>query len=59
MIRGAKRPAGRVSRWSWASSGWLVAAAVPPDETAAWLLGRGSRGWVRAAAALPAAASDE
>ncbi|REH23723.1 MULTISPECIES: cyclic Di-GMP phosphodiesterase RmdB [unclassified Streptomyces] len=42
-----------------AVQGWLVAAAMPPEETTAWLLARGSRGWVRAAAALPAAASDE
>ncbi|MBQ1096502.1 bifunctional diguanylate cyclase/phosphodiesterase [Streptomyces sp. b94] len=42
-----------------AVQGWLVAAAMPPEETTAWLLARGSRGWVRAAAALPAAATDE
>ncbi|MGV9593981.1 cyclic Di-GMP phosphodiesterase RmdB [Streptomyces tendae] len=42
-----------------AVQGWLVAAAMPPDETTAWLLARGSRGWVRTVAALPAAASDE
>jgi diguanylate cyclase (GGDEF)-like protein len=38
-----------------AVQGWLVAAAMPPDETTAWLLARGSRGWQRPAAALPAA----
>ncbi|MDF3302451.1 putative bifunctional diguanylate cyclase/phosphodiesterase [Streptomyces tropicalis] len=42
-----------------AVQGWLVAAAMPPDETTAWLRARGSRGWQRPAAALPAAASDE
>ncbi|MER7487451.1 bifunctional diguanylate cyclase/phosphodiesterase [Streptomyces sp. NPDC126497] len=42
-----------------AVQGWLVAAAMPPEEMTAWLLARGSRGWVRAAAALPAAAADE
>ncbi|MFG2884403.1 putative bifunctional diguanylate cyclase/phosphodiesterase [Streptomyces sp. NPDC048297] len=38
-----------------AVQGWLVAAAMPPDETTAWLLARGSRGWQRPRAALPAA----
>ncbi|MFR9797067.1 putative bifunctional diguanylate cyclase/phosphodiesterase [Streptomyces sp. MS06] len=42
-----------------AVQGWLVAAAMPADETTAWLRARGSRGWVRPAAALPAAATDE
>ncbi|MFD0317428.1 putative bifunctional diguanylate cyclase/phosphodiesterase [Streptomyces flavalbus] len=42
-----------------AVQGWLVAAAMPPDEMTAWLLARGSRGWQRPAAALPAAATDE
>ncbi|PZH17363.1 GGDEF-domain containing protein [Streptomyces sp. NTH33] len=42
-----------------AVQGWLVAAAMPPEETTAWLRARGSRGWVRPAAALPAAAADE
>ncbi|MFF5855173.1 putative bifunctional diguanylate cyclase/phosphodiesterase [Streptomyces sp. NPDC012751] len=37
-----------------AVQGWLVAAAMPPDETTAWLLARGSRGWQRPRAALPA-----
>ncbi|MEU6573847.1 bifunctional diguanylate cyclase/phosphodiesterase [Streptomyces sp. NPDC046805] len=40
-----------------AVQGWLVAAAMPPEETTAWLRARGSRGWQRAA--LPAAASDD
>ncbi|MGW0907994.1 putative bifunctional diguanylate cyclase/phosphodiesterase [Streptomyces sp. NPDC002853] len=30
-----------------AVQGWLVAAAMPPDETTAWLRARGSRGWRR------------
>ncbi|KUL26013.1 putative bifunctional diguanylate cyclase/phosphodiesterase [Streptomyces regalis] len=38
-----------------AVQGWLVAAAMPPEETTAWLRARGSRGWVRPKAALPAA----
>ncbi|MFF8593255.1 putative bifunctional diguanylate cyclase/phosphodiesterase [Streptomyces sp. NPDC015220] len=42
-----------------AVQGWLVAAAMPPGETTAWLRARGSRGWVRPAAALPAAAAEE
>ncbi|MFH8222836.1 putative bifunctional diguanylate cyclase/phosphodiesterase [Streptomyces sp. NPDC018057] len=42
-----------------AVQGWLVAAAMPPEETTAWLRARGSRGWIRPAAALPAAATDE
>ncbi|MGV9993055.1 putative bifunctional diguanylate cyclase/phosphodiesterase [Streptomyces sp. NPDC003374] len=42
-----------------AVQGWLVAAAMPPGETTAWLRARGSRGWIRPAAALPAAATDE
>ncbi|MFD3625725.1 putative bifunctional diguanylate cyclase/phosphodiesterase [Streptomyces sp. NPDC058726] len=42
-----------------AVQGWLVAAAMPPDETTAWLLARGSRGWQRPAAALPAARTAE
>ncbi|MFF3269545.1 putative bifunctional diguanylate cyclase/phosphodiesterase [Streptomyces chrestomyceticus] len=32
-----------------AVQGWLVAAAMPPDETTAWLLARGERGWQREA----------
>jgi diguanylate cyclase (GGDEF)-like protein len=42
-----------------AVQGWLVAAAMPADEATAWLRARGSRGWQRPAAALPAAATDE
>ncbi|MGW0948824.1 putative bifunctional diguanylate cyclase/phosphodiesterase [Streptomyces sp. NPDC002623] len=42
-----------------AVQGWLVAAAMPPEETTAWLRARGSRGWQRPRAALPAAATDE
>ncbi|MBO1336361.1 EAL domain-containing protein [Streptomyces sp. VRA16 Mangrove soil] len=42
-----------------AVQGWLVAAAMPPDETTAWLRARGDRGWQRAAAALPAVPGDE
>jgi diguanylate cyclase (GGDEF)-like protein len=38
-----------------AVQGWLVAAAMPPEETTAWLLARGSRGWQRPRAALPSA----
>ncbi|WP_406839002.1 putative bifunctional diguanylate cyclase/phosphodiesterase [Streptomyces sp. AHU1] len=38
-----------------AVQGWLVAAAMPPDEATAWLLARGARGWQRPRAALPAA----
>lgn len=30
-----------------AVQGWLVAAAMPPDETTAWLRARGERGWQR------------
>ncbi|MEU8568749.1 bifunctional diguanylate cyclase/phosphodiesterase [Streptomyces pathocidini] len=30
-----------------AVQGWLVAAAMPPDETTAWLRLRGERGWQR------------
>ncbi|GGS96506.1 putative bifunctional diguanylate cyclase/phosphodiesterase [Streptomyces cinerochromogenes] len=37
-----------------AVQGWLVAAAMPPEETTAWLLARGSQGWQRPRAALPA-----
>ncbi|MGW0770880.1 putative bifunctional diguanylate cyclase/phosphodiesterase [Streptomyces sp. NPDC002676] len=38
-----------------AVQGWLVAAAMPPEETTAWLRARGSKGWQRSPAALPAA----
>lgn len=37
-----------------AVQGWLVAAAMPPEETTAWLQARGPRGWQRPRAALPA-----
>ena len=30
-----------------AVQGWLVAAAMPPDEATSWLLARGERGWQR------------
>ncbi|NBM15961.1 bifunctional diguanylate cyclase/phosphodiesterase [Streptomyces sp. GC420] len=39
-----------------AVQGWLVAAAMPPGETTAWLLARGERGW-RRPAELPAGPS--
>ncbi|MCX4765169.1 bifunctional diguanylate cyclase/phosphodiesterase [Streptomyces sp. NBC_01275] len=42
-----------------AVQGWLVAAAMPPEDMTAWLRARGSRGWQRPAAALPAATVDE
>ncbi|MFJ8718454.1 putative bifunctional diguanylate cyclase/phosphodiesterase [Streptomyces violaceus] len=42
-----------------AVQGWLVAAAMPPEETTAWLRARGSRGWQRPRAALPAATADD
>ncbi|MEU6388987.1 bifunctional diguanylate cyclase/phosphodiesterase [Streptomyces sp. NPDC046939] len=42
-----------------AVQGWLVAAAMPPDETTAWLRARGSRGWQRTPAALPAVPGDD
>ncbi|WP_175411493.1 bifunctional diguanylate cyclase/phosphodiesterase [Streptomyces sp. TRM64462] len=42
-----------------AVQGWLVAAAMPPGETTAWLRARGERGWHRPAAALPPSPSDE
>ncbi|GGZ77441.1 putative bifunctional diguanylate cyclase/phosphodiesterase [Streptomyces echinoruber] len=42
-----------------AVQGWLVAAAMPADETTAWLRARGSRGWQRPAAALPAATTSD
>jgi diguanylate cyclase (GGDEF)-like protein len=42
-----------------AVQGWLVAAAMPPEETTAWLRARGPRGWQRPRAALPAATADE
>ncbi|WP_043680206.1 putative bifunctional diguanylate cyclase/phosphodiesterase [Streptomyces xylophagus] len=42
-----------------AVQGWLVAAAMPPEDMTAWLRARGSRGWQRPRAALPAAAADD
>lgn len=42
-----------------AVQGWLVAAAMPAEETTAWLRARGSRGWQRPRAALPAATADD
>jgi diguanylate cyclase (GGDEF)-like protein len=42
-----------------AVQGWLVAAAMPPDEATAWLRARGARGWQRpalSASARPASA---
>ncbi|UNO39788.1 bifunctional diguanylate cyclase/phosphodiesterase [Streptomyces sp. MST-110588] len=36
-----------------AVQGWLVAAAMPPDETTAWLRARGERGWQREADRAP------
>ncbi|MET7685223.1 bifunctional diguanylate cyclase/phosphodiesterase [Streptomyces sp. NPDC005423] len=42
-----------------AVQGWLVAAAMPADETTAWLRARGSRGWQRPRAALPAATAED
>ncbi|MFV2117366.1 putative bifunctional diguanylate cyclase/phosphodiesterase [Streptomyces sp. Act-28] len=41
-----------------AVQGWLVAAAMPPNETTAWLRARGVHGWHRPAPALPPAPSD-
>jgi diguanylate cyclase (GGDEF)-like protein len=42
-----------------AVQGWLVAAAMPPDETTNWLRARGERGWQRpAVAATPVLAPD-
>ncbi|MDI9885184.1 bifunctional diguanylate cyclase/phosphodiesterase [Streptomyces sp. HNM0645] len=42
-----------------AVQGWLVAAAMPPQETTAWLLARGEHGWRRPVGELPAAAPSE
>ncbi|WUV84884.1 bifunctional diguanylate cyclase/phosphodiesterase [Streptomyces sp. NBC_01476] len=36
-----------------AVQGWLVAAAMPPDEATAWLRARGTRGWQRPALLPP------
>ncbi|MEU9981146.1 bifunctional diguanylate cyclase/phosphodiesterase [Streptomyces sp. NPDC050856] len=41
-----------------AVQGWLVAAAMPPSETTAWLRARDEHGWHRPSAALPPAATD-
>ncbi|WP_299533850.1 bifunctional diguanylate cyclase/phosphodiesterase [uncultured Streptomyces sp.] len=40
-----------------AVQGWLVAAAMPPQETTAWLLARGEHGWRRPAELEAAAAA--
>ncbi|MGP3981069.1 putative bifunctional diguanylate cyclase/phosphodiesterase [Streptomyces sp. KR80] len=40
-----------------AVQGWLVAAAMPPDETTAWLRLRGEQGWSRAASGADLAVS--
>jgi EAL domain-containing protein (putative c-di-GMP-specific phosphodiesterase class I) len=40
-----------------AVQGWLVAAAMPPDEATNWLRARGERGWQRPAAPAAAVAS--
>lgn len=42
-----------------AVQGWLVSAAMPPDETTAWLRARGAPRRTPPAPALPAAAGDE
>ncbi|MGW7364593.1 putative bifunctional diguanylate cyclase/phosphodiesterase [Streptomyces sp. NPDC054841] len=42
-----------------AVQGWLVAAAMPPQETTAWLRARGEHGWRRPAAELPAGSTVE
>ncbi|WP_236239831.1 bifunctional diguanylate cyclase/phosphodiesterase [Streptomyces sp. CC228A] len=42
-----------------AVQGWLVAAAMPPAETTAWLRARGKHGWRRPAAALPPSPSGQ
>ncbi|MFF7156419.1 EAL domain-containing protein [Streptomyces sp. NPDC008139] len=42
-----------------AVQGWLVAAAMPPDEATAWLRARGERGWQRPVAALAATPEPE
>ncbi|MFF8287647.1 putative bifunctional diguanylate cyclase/phosphodiesterase [Streptomyces sp. NPDC016309] len=41
-----------------AVQGWLVAAAMPPAETTAWLRARGEAGWHRPPRALPPAPQD-
>jgi diguanylate cyclase (GGDEF)-like protein len=42
-----------------AVQGWLVAAAMPPDEATAWLRARGERGWQRPGALRAIAAAPE
>lgn len=42
-----------------AVQGWLVAAAMPPQETTAWLRARGERGWHRPAELPAASDADE
>ncbi|MFJ4407521.1 putative bifunctional diguanylate cyclase/phosphodiesterase [Streptomyces sp. NPDC088910] len=42
-----------------AVQGWLVAAAMPPEEATAWLRARGERGWQRPVAALAATPEPE
>ncbi|MFK4223256.1 putative bifunctional diguanylate cyclase/phosphodiesterase [Streptomyces sp. NPDC019890] len=42
-----------------AVQGWLVAAAMPPQETTAWLRARGERGWHRPAELAAASDADE
>ncbi|MFF8829944.1 putative bifunctional diguanylate cyclase/phosphodiesterase [Streptomyces sp. NPDC015131] len=42
-----------------AVQGWLVAAAMPPAETTAWLRARGEAGWCRPPRALPAPPQDQ
>ncbi|MFE7131256.1 putative bifunctional diguanylate cyclase/phosphodiesterase [Streptomyces sp. NPDC057638] len=42
-----------------AVQGWLVAAAMPPQETTAWLRARGERGWHRQARPREPSDADE
>ncbi|MCA1219147.1 putative bifunctional diguanylate cyclase/phosphodiesterase [Streptomyces sp. 8L] len=42
-----------------AVQGWLVAAAMPPHETTAWLRARGERGWRRPAELAAPVSEDE
>jgi EAL domain-containing protein (putative c-di-GMP-specific phosphodiesterase class I) len=42
-----------------AVQGWLVAAAMPPQETTAWLRARGERGWHRPARLPAGSEADE
>ncbi|WP_455360875.1 putative bifunctional diguanylate cyclase/phosphodiesterase [Streptomyces sp. SYSU K21746] len=41
-----------------AVQGWLVAAAMPPEEATAWLLARGEHGWRRPAELAAASTAD-